>query len=90
MTMTFDIDGKPVIVFAPEPSDNCQLCGKLAELRPYGPNGERICFECGMAMEPTTSKMFAKVLFGDAKAEDGSIAAFPRPRPNVEKGGTEK
>jgi hypothetical protein len=26
----------------------CELCGKKAETRPYGPKGERVCFECGM------------------------------------------
>jgi hypothetical protein len=25
----------------------CELCGKVDELRPYGPKGERICFDCG-------------------------------------------
>lgn len=30
-----------------QPADVCELCGTKAELRPYGPNGERICFPCG-------------------------------------------
>lgn len=25
----------------------CELCGKHAQLRPYGPNCEMICYECG-------------------------------------------
>lgn len=25
----------------------CELCGTLAELRPYGPGNKRICFACG-------------------------------------------
>jgi hypothetical protein len=25
----------------------CELCGDVAELRPYGPGGENICAECG-------------------------------------------
>lgn len=40
----------------------CELCGKSAELRPYGPNGESICFECGMKDEETTLKQFEKLL----------------------------
>jgi len=24
----------------------CDLCGKMAELRPYGPKGEDVCFSC--------------------------------------------
>ena len=30
----------------------CDLCGQVAELRPYGPNGEAVCFPCGMKDEP--------------------------------------
>ena len=33
-----------------EPEQQCDLCGKIAELRPYGPNGECICFECGRTL----------------------------------------
>ena len=39
----------------------CELCGTVAELRPYGPNGERICFKCGMKDEKTTANQFSKV-----------------------------
>jgi hypothetical protein len=49
-----------------EKSDECEYCGKVAELRPYGRNGARICFECGMKDENkvTTDKQFDKVLNG--------------------------
>jgi len=43
----------------------CDLCGELAELRPYGKNGECICYKCGMKDEKTTEKMMGKILFGD-------------------------
>jgi hypothetical protein len=33
---------------AVEPPGTCETCGKRAELRPYGPNGARVCFDCGM------------------------------------------
>ena len=56
-------DGVPVI--AVEPDDVCELCGKVAECRPYGPRGERICFDCGMKDEETTKKMMNKILFGE-------------------------
>lgn len=29
----------------------CQYCGEIDELRPYGSNGENICFKCGMKPE---------------------------------------
>lgn len=48
-----------------EPESKCELCGKIAELRPYGPNGERICFVCGMKDEETTKRQFSRVVLGE-------------------------
>lgn len=31
-----------------EEGQHCELCGAFAELRPYGPGGKRICYDCGM------------------------------------------
>jgi hypothetical protein len=42
----------------------CEICKKEDELRPYGPNGENICFECGMKDEETTKKQYLKILNG--------------------------
>lgn len=50
---------------AVEPEGKCELCGKFAETRPYGPKGERICFACGMKDERTTKRKFCKVVFGE-------------------------
>lgn len=52
--------------FAPEP---CEYCGKISELRPYGKNGAKICFECGMKPEnkQTTDKAFEDVLNGESE-----------------------
>lgn len=52
-----------IFVIKQQPESTCQLCGKTAELRPYGPNGEAICFECGMKDEEGTAKRFAKLAF---------------------------
>ena len=38
----------------------CDLCGEVQELRPYGPNGEYVCFECGMKDEATAKRRFAE------------------------------
>jgi hypothetical protein len=55
----------------------CELCDKEDELRPYGPNGERICFDCGMKNVETTRAEFAKRIAGSHKVfitgEDGPI-----------------
>jgi hypothetical protein len=58
-----------ISIIAAEDDDVCELCGKVAECRPYGPNGERICYECGMKNRATTDKMMGKVLFGDAEPQ---------------------
>lgn len=56
-----------VIIIEPEEDQICELCGKLEETRPYGPNGEQICFDCGMKDQATTDKIMGKVLFGDER-----------------------
>lgn len=43
-------------------TSNCELCGVYEDLRPYGPNGEWICFPCGMKDEETTRKQLIKLL----------------------------
>ena len=40
----------------------CELCGLEVELRPYGPHGEWICFECGLKNEPTTTAKFLETI----------------------------
>jgi len=47
------------------PEGTCQLCNsKNKELRPYGRNGEWICFDCAMKDEATTERRFGEVVFG--------------------------
>lgn len=58
--MTKLING--ILVIEAELPDTCELCDAFEELRPYGPNGERICFECGMKNEKTTNEAFGKLL----------------------------
>lgn len=53
-----------VIVIAPQPPERCDLCGAIAECRPYGPHGETICYSCGQKDEATTKRMMQRVLFG--------------------------
>ena len=45
----------------------CELCGRIDELRPYGPNGEQICYECGQKDPETTARKTIEAM-GDAKA----------------------
>ena len=48
-----------------EPDGPCELCGQIAELRPYGRGGESICFECGMKDEDATKRACSLRIFGD-------------------------
>lgn len=47
-----------------EPPQVCELCHVVAECRPYGPNGEQICYECGMKDKETTEKKMTEYIFG--------------------------
>lgn len=38
-------------LIAKQPAGKCELCGDVKETRPYGPNGEQVCFPCGMKDE---------------------------------------
>jgi hypothetical protein len=53
---------------AQQPDELCEMCGKIDECRPYGPNDENICYDCGMKDEETTrKKMDAYIFGGDSK-----------------------
>ena len=47
-----------------EPAQMCELCGVVEECRPYSPNGEQICFNCGQKDKETTEKRMAQYIFG--------------------------
>jgi hypothetical protein len=53
-------DEKGIVWIIDEPPGKCELCGLVEETRPYGPNGEQICFSCGEKDPETTWKMFHK------------------------------
>ena len=46
------------------PDAPCELCGKVAELRPYGPKGENVCFSCGMLDKKAATAAFARLVSG--------------------------
>lgn len=60
--MTYKTGNKVVIEV--EDESRCELCGKIEELRPYGPNGERICFTCGMKDEKSCKQAFGELIHG--------------------------
>lgn len=50
---------------AEEPPQACQMCGVIAECRPYGPNNEEICFNCAQKDPETTERKMAAYIFGE-------------------------
>ena len=60
--MSERINGVPVIYA--EASQQCDDCGKMKELRPYGPNGTVICWECSEKDPVGRDKRMALILFG--------------------------
>lgn len=55
------IEAEPI-----SPDDRCELCGAIEETRPYAPNGERVCFDCGMKDEAAAVRGFEKRVLGIA------------------------
>ena len=53
--------GNKFVVQEQKPQE-CEYCGKIAELRPYGKNGANICFKCAMEDEKEAEKQFNKIL----------------------------
>jgi hypothetical protein len=60
--MTFKIGD--IVYIQEEAEGRCELCGRLDELRPYGPNNERICFDCAMKDKETTARKFREFMDG--------------------------
>jgi hypothetical protein len=52
-------------VIEAEKPQQCDFCGKTAELRPYGPKGECICFTCGMKNQEAVQRGARRLLFGE-------------------------
>lgn len=44
----------------PPPPSKCEMCGRVADLRPYGPKGENVCVTCGMKDEAAAKRAFRK------------------------------
>jgi hypothetical protein len=49
----------------------CELCGAIEECRPYSPNGEIVCFTCGMKDEKSAKAGMEKYIFGGT--DDGQF-----------------
>lgn len=62
------IGGGPVVVagiISVEKPQQCDDCGEIKELRPYGPGGSMVCFQCGMKDEAEAKRRVAAAI-GDS------------------------
>lgn len=53
-----------VLVIEVQEPEKCELCGGIAECRPYGPKGEKVCFGCAMKDLPAARRAFLQRLNG--------------------------
>lgn len=51
-------------LIAERPPGRCELCGTIAETRPYGPGDKEVCFDCAMKDEKTAEAAFLRRLEG--------------------------
>jgi hypothetical protein len=49
-----------------EPDGICEVCGKIDETRPYGPNGEEVCFDCGLKDWAAVERGIKRFVLGEA------------------------
>ena len=57
-------------VIMEEPPQACEMCGIIAECRPYGPNDEQICFDCATKDDKSKAiaeKKMAAYIFGETE-----------------------
>lgn len=54
----------PVVIVEKTAPQKCELCGNEAETKPYGPNGEQVCFPCGMKNEDAAKRRFNEFVTG--------------------------
>ena len=67
-------------IIEPERSQQCDDCGRIAELRPYGPGGSVVCFDCAMKDPVGTEARFARFLAGTSEQPAPALCKCKHPR----------
>lgn len=57
--MTEKVNG--ILIIKGEEPQQCDTCGKVAELRPYGKDGACICFSCAEKIPEVVEQQFNKL-----------------------------
>jgi len=58
--------GDVSIICHTEP-EKCEMCGVVDGLRPYGPRGEKICFDCMLKNETAAKRQFKRTVLGETE-----------------------
>lgn len=56
------------VIITDEPMKPCKLCGKMKECRPYGPQGEEVCFDCAKKDPAAMRRGVRKMMLGEGHA----------------------
>jgi hypothetical protein len=69
------MDGVPMQVdtLAVEKAQQCDDCGEVKELRPYGPGGSTVCFDCMMKDEEEGKRQMSKLYGWDQPEKRGTL-----------------
>lgn len=62
MAKLFERKGSTIVMDRRDPhafDGKCEMCGKEEELRPYGPGGKNVCFDCAMKDKKEAGRQFA-------------------------------
>lgn len=61
--------------------DECEACGELAELRPYGKDGANVCYPCAMKDPGEAKRQIAK-RFEGVELVANILPGIPKGRAN--------
>lgn len=59
--MTRRVDN--LVIIEQELPQQCDQCGRIEEVRPYGPNGQVICWDCGQQDPTGTEQRMIRALY---------------------------
>lgn len=59
-----------VVILEPEKPQQCDECGEVKELRPYGRDGAHICYECGQKNPRETFRNMCLLLWDHEPTEE--------------------
>jgi hypothetical protein len=54
----------------------CEECGKMDELRPYGENGQEICYDCGKNNPHRTYLAYARLYAEEMYSDSDQVEKF--------------